>query len=289
MGESTSIAWTDATVNWWIGCTKVENAPACVGCYAAAQDVRWNGGEHWGHGAPRRRTSDKVWGAPLKWDALRKAGATEMKGPKGSILPVPLWVFTLSLGDFFDNEVPPEWRMEAFRVIQECTSLRWQIVTKRSAQLPKMIPSDGWFRWNRHVGVIITVVTQAEADRDIPRLLRMKAEHGIKWVGLSIEPQVAHIALQPQWFDPGGLDWVICGGASKQAGYDPPPFDIDWARSLVKQCGVRDTPFFMKQIGSNPYSDGRPMHGGGIRRDPGSNPAAWPADIRVREMPRVYD
>lgn len=283
MAESTKIAWTDATVNWWIGCTKVENAPACQGCYAAAQDERWSGGEHWGHGAPRGRTSEKIWDAPLKWDRMRKSGAREMKGPKGSLLPVPLWVFTLSLGDFFDKEVPEAWRMQALEVMGQCTSLRWQIVTKRSAQLPKMMPK-GWLARNPNVGVIITVVTQAEADRDIPRLLRMKAEHGIKWVGLSIEPQVESITLQPDWLR--DLDWVISGGASRQAGYSPPAYHLEWPNWTRVQCLRAGIPWFHKQIGDNAMLEGEPWK---VKTRAGSNPEEWPAHLRVREMPRVYD
>ena len=52
MGESSKIEWTDATVNFWWGCTKV--GPGCDHCYAEAFDKRV-GGSHWGLDAPRRK------------------------------------------------------------------------------------------------------------------------------------------------------------------------------------------------------------------------------------------
>lgn len=47
MGEKTGVEWTDATVNFWRGCTKV--GPGCLICYAEAFDKRV-GGSHWGVG-----------------------------------------------------------------------------------------------------------------------------------------------------------------------------------------------------------------------------------------------
>lgn len=38
MAKESSISWTHATYNPWIGCTKV--SPGCANCYAAALDKR---------------------------------------------------------------------------------------------------------------------------------------------------------------------------------------------------------------------------------------------------------
>lgn len=42
MGEKSTIEWTDATVNFWWGCTKV--GPGCEHCYADAWARRWDAG-----------------------------------------------------------------------------------------------------------------------------------------------------------------------------------------------------------------------------------------------------
>lgn len=52
MAEISRIEWTDATVNFWWGCTKV--GPGCDHCYAETWDRR-TGGAHWGTGVPRRK------------------------------------------------------------------------------------------------------------------------------------------------------------------------------------------------------------------------------------------
>ena len=48
----TTISWTDFTVNFWWGCTKV--GPGCDHCYAETWDKR-TGGAHWGPHVERRQ------------------------------------------------------------------------------------------------------------------------------------------------------------------------------------------------------------------------------------------
>jgi protein gp37 len=76
------------------------------------------------------------------------------------------------------------------------------------------------------------------------------------------------------------LDWIIVGGES---GSDPRPFDLDWARAILRQCEAAGVRAFMKQLGANPYSDGRPMHS--VPRGKYGDPAEWPPELRVREFP----
>jgi protein gp37 len=282
MAAETGVGWTDATANFWIGCTPC--GPGCDGCYAAAlARKRWQiifefGGE-------RRRTKS-AFDHPLRWQRLHERGATTMR-LEGETIPVPRWVFALSLGDFFDNEVAPELRVEAWNVIRHTPALRWQIVTKRSVNVPKMLPEDWDGGHNyQHVGIIQTVVTQAEADRDVPRLLRIKREHGVKWVGLSIEPQLEFIDLsrhldrqQPS------PDWVISGGESRQLGHEPRLYDLEWGRALAFECRESGIPFFQKQMGDNAVDNGNVVRFPGK----GADPEHWPAELRVQEMPRVYD
>lgn len=96
----------------------------------------------------------------------------------------------------------------------------------------------------------ITVVNQAEADRDVPKLLRVPA--AVRF--LSVEPMLGPIHLdefhpsrepaQPKLLD--GISWVICGGES---GPKARPMHPDWARSLRDQCASAGVPFLFKQWG----------------------------------------
>ena len=269
MTGMTAIEWTDLTLNWWEGCQKV--GPGCDHCYAEARDQRFTGGEHWGPGAPRR----KVKGAPAKLRKIqREAGAFHAEHGRNPR------VFCSSLADVFDNAVPDEWRREFLVAITVAPNCRFQLLTKRVGNVEKMIPptwKDGWPHW---VGLMITVVNQEEADRDIPKLLTLKAKYGIPWVGLSMEPllgpvDLTCIALQGEaegfhfnslngkWIDmdPGTpewipLDWVIVGGES---GPNARPMHPDWARSIRDQCEAAGTPFLFKQWGEwcpDPFIDG---------------------------------
>ncbi len=260
MTDETKIEWTDFTVNFWEGCQKV--GPGCDHCYAEARDVRFTGGSHWGPGAPRRKVKGGI-------PKLRKINrdAEKFHDENGH------WprVFCSSLSDVFDNAVDPEWRREAFTAITVAPRVRIQLLTKRVGNVEKMIPdiwkSNGWPHW---VGLMITVVNQAEADRDIPKLLDLKARFGIPWVGLSMEPLLGLVDLSDRcngwyfanwlagtkWHDTPGLsthkrgephiDWVICGGES---GRNARPMHPDWARSLRDQCQAAGTKFFFKQWG----------------------------------------
>jgi len=110
MGAVTEIGWADSTTNFWIGCTKVSDA--CKDCYAVP--IAANLGVGWGDDAPRHRTSEELWRAPLRWNAMHDRGQIHMIH-EGKSVPVPLRIFSNSLSDFFDNhpDVAP-WREEAW-------------------------------------------------------------------------------------------------------------------------------------------------------------------------------
>lgn len=254
MAENSAIAWTTHTFNPWIGCTKV--GPGCDHCYAETFDKRV-GGAHWGPGVGRRLVKD--WSKPRKWN--RHAAASGERP----------WVFCASMADVFDNEVDPIWRARLWDLVRECRYLRWQFVTKRIGNVRKMLPHD----WNEnfgHCGLLISVVNQEEANRDIPKLLATPAA----WRGLSMEPLLGrvdltrletagdgelnaltglwatcpivqtgrHIVMTTANLPP--LDWVIVGGES---GHHARALSPNWVRALRDQCAAHGVPFFFKQWG----------------------------------------
>lgn len=76
------------------------------------------------------------------------------------------------------------------------------------------------------------------------------------------------------WLDPlnGGVGWVVVGCES---GTQRRPSAIEWVRSVVVQCREAGVPCFVKQVSL----DGRVSH----------DPAEWPEDLRVREMPEALE
>jgi protein gp37 len=263
MADRSAIEWTDATVNFWWGCTKV--GPGCDHCYAEKWDAR-TGGAHWGVGVPRRKIAGAVklihrldnQYADYAADAICAIGNAKAFGLPVPVLTTTRRVFIQSMSDLFDLEVPLEWFAEAWDHIERCRRLALQIVTKRVSVVERRLAEIGRTSWPKHAGLIITVVNQAEADRDVPRLLALKAKLGIPWVGLSIEPMLGPIDLtsikragaqgfmRPLDGRFNTLDWVICGGESGKLAR---PMHPDWPRSLRDQCAAAGVPFFFKQHG----------------------------------------
>ena len=257
MAETSNIAWTKSTFNPWIGCTKI--GPGCDHCYAEAQDSRkrWGGVTHWGAGVPRHRTSGTYWQHPKAWNNkqidLRRQG------------DAPPWnVFCASLADVFDNDVPQQWRGDLWTLIADTPALSWLLVTKRIGNVPSMVPLS-WINSPRgfppNVRLMITVVNQEEADRDIPKMLALNCKNGVSyepalcavdWAAWLYPDRMrmrgdsgpVHVTGQPC------INWIIVGGESTQGGHQARQFNIEWARSTIAQCKAAGVPAFMKQAGS---------------------------------------
>ncbi|CAM8627598.1 COG4422 Bacteriophage protein gp37 [Comamonadaceae bacterium] len=270
MSENTKIEWCDGTVNWWAGCSKV--SPACDKCYAERMAGRlW--GTQWGAGMPRVQFA----GADATLKALDR---------KAKRLGQPLRVFHNSLSDFFDKEVPVQWRIGALRSMLETPNLIHLVLTKRIGNAAEMLETafravhagrEGWANnVPSNIWIGATIVNQEEADRDIPKLLAVPAAKRF----LSMEPLLGRVDLRFPTKLWGGdrcnhccngdrcddrshfnrshcpfcrgtgeqkfLDWVIVGGES---GPGARPMHPDWARSLRDQCEAAGVPFLFKQWG----------------------------------------
>ena len=283
MAEFSGIAWTDHTMNFWIGCTEA-SAHGCSTCYARELDKRYQYGQspetakanraadiapHWGQGMPRHRTAPGNWRKPFIWNARAAKEGIVYK------------VFTSSLADFFDNEIDPAWRAEAWTIIRDTLNLRWQILTKRVPNIHRMLPPDWGKDGYPNVGFVASCVTQAEFDRDSKRLLNIPA----RWHGFSFEPQVEQIlpvGLLRHYIETGRRVWIITGGDSAQpsSGHEARPYDVQWARGLIREASVSGYYVFVKQLGARPV--GAPPQ---TDTEAGGNVADWPEDIVVRDFP----
>lgn len=256
MAENTKIEWAHHTFNPWIGCTKV--GPGCDHCYAEADFDHRRHVVQWGAGQPRKHTAPSTWAKPLRWNA-----EAERRG-------VRYRVFCASLADVFDNEVPPEWRVELFRLIEATPHLDWLLLTKRIGNAKRLYADaylDSARPWPQNVWIGATITNQEEADRDIPKLLAVPATRRF----LSMEPLLGPVTLDADHLSPvpfycddrdAGIDWVIVGGES---GPGARPMHPDWARSLRDQCQAAGVPFLFKQWGEWAPDEGfvslsHPMH-----------------------------
>jgi protein gp37 len=254
MSESTAISWCDSTWSPWEGCAKV--SPACDHCYAERMNKWLRKGENWGPGAPRREFGEDHWDKPLRWNA-----AAAKAGKPRTVFP--------SVCDPFDNEVDFALRERFFALIRSTPKLRWLLLTKRIGNVPAMVAMiPGWLPPNVWLGA--TICNQAEADRDIEKLLEVPAR--VRFISyepalgaldltriplrrngrdaiIGSLPKNAHIDALRGFSDNGTqtrIDWVIAGGES---GPGARPMHPDWVRSLRDQCAAAGVPFHFKQWG----------------------------------------
>lgn len=221
MGETTSIGWTNATWNPWMGCSRV--SPGCDNCYM------FTGVRQYGRDPEIvQRTANATFNAPLRY-----------KEPK--------LIFTCSWSDFFHKQAD-EWREEAWQIILDTPQHTYQILTKRPGLAVAWAKTHP-FPDNVWIG------TSVEAQKYAPRvevLLRIPAV--VHFV--SAEPLLASVDIDhylDRGYESGGiqgwvpepsLDWVIAGGES---GPNRRPADPEWFRSLRDQCVDAGVPYFLKQ------------------------------------------
>lgn len=252
--ENSHIEWTHHTLNPWIHC--VEVSPGCDNCYAREMAKRFQKGG-WGVQAPVWFPKwERVLSDLGKWNrAAEKAGERHR-------------VFVMSMGDIFEllpEEHPQRYEMNALRTdlflrLTDFPNLDFLLLTKRIGNVVKFVPPD-WARglWPENVWLGISVVNQEEADRDIPKLIRLPApirflscepllgpislHQAMPCTGYYCDPSIGHIDCK-YWSD--HLHLVICGGES---GPKARPMHPAWAQSLRDQCVFRGVPYFFKQWG----------------------------------------
>lgn len=251
MAENTKIEWAHHTFNPWTGCTKI--SPACEHCYAEGWAKR-TGGPVWGAGQERRRTSPANWRMPLRWNT------------EAERLGVRYRVFCASLADVFDNAVDREWRDDLATLILSTPRLDWLLLTKRIGNAGAMLGEMFLDGPPDNVWLGATITSQAEADRDIPKLLSVPAAKRF----LSMEPLLGPVDLTDVPMPESGhghhefspiitgnalkradrrkpsIDWVIVGGES---GPQARPMHPDWVRGLRDQCQAAGVPLLFKQWG----------------------------------------
>jgi protein gp37 len=168
-------------------------------------------------------------------------------------------VFSLSLGDWLDPEVPINWLIEMMQVILRCPDCDFLLLTKRpelfQARFKQIIPHESAFcaRWRNgeappNIWLGVTVENQAMADKRIPELLKIPAK--VRF--LSVEPLLEPVDLI-HWlsdFDSdNGIhstkpDWCIVGGES---GGNRRDCGVDAIVSVAEQCRAAGVPVFVKQ------------------------------------------
>lgn len=260
MAENSKIQWTHHTFNPWRGCARV--SPGCIHCYAetlSKRNPKTLG--TWGVDGTRVVASDAYWAQPLKWNkAAEKAGERHR-------------VFCASLADVGEDR--PDLVLPRNRLINTILAtphLDWLLLTKRPENMARLFEPEVLAQcW---VGT--TCENQEYADKRIPILIEIPAR--VHFV--SAEPLLGPI----DFWGLSAIDWVIVGGES---GHGARPFDIVWARDIIRQCRNRHAAVFVKQLGANADNSAQPDGSliQAVLNRKGDNIDDWPDDLRVREFP----
>lgn len=236
MGANTKIEWCDHTHNLWMGCSKVH--AGCKNCYAETWASRWQK-PIWGNSNPRQVTVQPI--AKLKnlqrQAADRKAIETVFVGSLMDIFEEPKGMIKAN-GEMAEGDTGKV-RTSLFLEInaKSFPNLVFLLLTKRPENILKYVPQS-WRGWPpENVWFGMSPVNQETYDQ---MMIPFREIPGNKF--LSIEPQLGDIGLGNRH---PGVQWIIQGGES---GRSRRPFDMNWQRSLERQCKHWDIPYFFKQI-----------------------------------------
>lgn len=301
------IAWTDATWNPVVGCSKY--SPGCLNCYAETMAARLavmlpkTCGEDSQHLAAAYANVLSTW-AEVDLQSMK---ATKVnKCWSGSVefisdaLEKPLhWkkprrIFICSMGDLFHPSVPFEWIDRVMAVVALCPQHTFQTLTKRPERMAEyykhiggttrrdwvfsamarilnksLLAGPKWPLPNLWLGV--TAENQAMADKRIPILLNIPAAKRF----VSIEPMLEGMypAMiehpKPKFARQSALSGLDWVIVGCESGPGRRECKQEWIGSIVDQCREAGVKCFVKQVSI----------GGKVSHDP----AEWPEGLRVRE------
>jgi protein gp37 len=346
MAADTTIEWTHRpgtrarTWNPTRGCSRI--SPGCNACYAEGIAGRFSGpglafegfatrGKNGGRWTRKLALLDDALDAPLRWrepstvfvnsmsDLFHEALTNEeIAAVFGVMAESPKHTFIVltkrakRMREWFEwiaRETSGEHAPDPSFVVRT-------MATNRGVELDQLASSP-WPLPNVWCGV--SVESQEYADERIPHLIETPAT--VRF--LSCEPLLGPLNLHA-WLCAHGhvdgshpeqrwaniceprreIDWVIAGGES---GPGARPMELEWARSIVRQCAEANVPAFVKQLGAVPIlgesewreEGGRLLSHSGSKRAPdgfvaiampdskGGTFEAFPSDLQVRQFPEA--
>ena len=124
MAFKSKIEWTDSTWNPVTGCTKI--SPGCKNCYAERFALRLKAAHNPSYINGFQVTlHEKALYLPLQW---RK----------------PQSIFVNSMSDLFHKDVPDDFIISVFNIMNQANWHRFQILTKRSERMLQLSPRLNW-------------------------------------------------------------------------------------------------------------------------------------------------
>jgi protein gp37 len=252
--NKTKIRWTNLTLNLWSGCTRI--SPACRWCYAETFAERLRGTRGFPNGFELTYRPHKL-DEPLR-------------------IKEPALVFVNSMSDFFDENVPDDWRDRLLEIMRATPHLQYQVLTKRPKVMldyceRREIPDNVWLGVSVELPIYLSRVDLLRKARASgPKFI--SAEPLLADLGTALDlsgisqviaggesgPHLHHLALRTR----RGMAIPLAGNARTIKGWQPRADRIDWARHLRDACLTAGVAFFWKQWGGpTPDSAGHVLDG----------------------------
>lgn len=229
--RTTGIEWCEHTWNFAVGCSI--HTPGCTNCYAMQMAARIvaMGTTSVYDGTVRQANGRAVWTGKIS----RGSPSTWRKPLK---IKRPSLIFVNSMSDFFHEDMPDEWRLEAMAIMRR-TPHQYQVLTKRPENVAPFLARTGaTLPENFWLGATIErgdFAHRIEALRQVDARIRF----------LSVEPLIGPIdEIEQVGLD--GIHQVIGGGESGPGARRCEP---DWARRLRDITVDAGVAFFWKQWG----------------------------------------
>lgn len=299
MGKDTEIQWSDSTVNPTTGCDGCElwRGDFKGPCYAGNQ-----------HESRMAKVLPDLYAADFREVRLAPsrmaptAGWSDLTGKERPGKPwlngMPRMIFVDDMADLFSRAVPFEYihdEVVATAVSAKGSRHIYMVLTKQPSRMAE------FGAWLKNRGIAWpdnlwggTSITSSSRLKRVDQLKRVPA----KFRFLSLEPLWEFVDLSRIL---SGISWVIVGGQSDQRQHEAKPFDLAWARQIIRDCRDSGVPAFVKQLGSRAFDEKGGVAGASLpvsewaeslinlrlKDGHGGDWSEWPEDLRVREMPEV--
>lgn len=261
--EESSIAWTNFTVNFWVGCKKVSDG--CRNCYM-----------HRNLDKPSSNFNPQEVTCTSKnyWDGLVKLNNISEKKI----------IFTCSWSDFFIEEADP-WRAAAWKIIKATSQHEWLILTKRPERIAECLPDDWGEEGYANVWLGVSVENEKYLER-VNILNNLKSEKSKFLTFISAEPLIGDIDFVNKCSSFSKTDWIIIGGESgnQKGKHKYRSCKLSWIDSIIQQGKDNGIPIFVKQMGTyiaRKLNFRYDRYAGEDMRD-------WSSRYRIREYPTRY-
>ena len=212
--SKSKIEWTGSTWNPITGCTKYSDG--CTNCYAEKMANRLKN--------MGLKKYENAFNLTLHYENIEDP----------LFMKKPQTIFVCSMSDIFHKDVPDEFILKLFEVMNKAYWHTFQVLTKRAERIKELNDS---ITWTKNIWLGTTV----ESEKVTHRIDYLR-ESGAYIKFLSIEPLLSPINdLKLK-----NIDWVIVGGES---GAKARPMLKEWVVDIKNQCNTQYVPFFFKQWG----------------------------------------